>query len=363
MKRLLLYFIAISISCVFIAACQNRKPGEKTRSFPYNSFKIMKGTNVAHWLSQSNRRGEERKVFFTEKDIRYIDSLGFDHIRLPIDEEQMWDVTGKRNEDAFALLNNCLEWSSKAGLRVVVDLHILRSHHFNEKEKPLWTVPAEQDKFIALWKDLSGFLHEWPDAMVAYEPMNEPVADDPEEWNRLLGRLIDSMRIWEPSRVLVLGSNRWQSADTFDKFKVPANDTNIILSFHFYEPFFLTHYQASWTNLKDFKGEVNYPGQIVLNSNLPEHMRVYNRDTLEYMMRKPFHLADSLKLPLYCGEFGIYKDFFPEAKLAWYRDMISIFEEHDVAYANWNYKSGAFGIVDDQNSPFKDVTEILLGKK
>ena len=89
-------------------------------------------------------------------------------------------------------------------------------------------------------------------------------------------------------------------------------------------------------------------------------MRVYNRDTLAYMMRKPFHLADSLKLPLYCGEFGIYEDFFPEAKLAWYRDMISIFEEHGVAYANWNYKSGSFGIVDDKMKPFPLIIDILV---
>ena len=34
------------------------------------------------------------------------------------------------------------------------------------------------------------------------------------------------------------------SADTFDQLKIPAGDKNIVLSFHFYEPFHLTHYQA-----------------------------------------------------------------------------------------------------------------------
>jgi endoglucanase len=359
MKRLLLYFIAIQTVCVLITACQNHKTDRKIESYPYKSFNIMRGTNIAHWLSQSERRGDERKVFFTEKDIRFIDSIGFDHIRLPIDEEQMWDETGKRHEDAFALLQNSLEWCQKAGLRVVVDLHILRSHHFNAKEKPLWTVPAEQDKFIFLWKDLSQFLHEWPNAMVAYEFMNEPVADDAEQWNSLLARVVDSLRQWEPERVLVIGSNRWQSASTFDQLKVPKNDTNIVLSFHFYEPMFLTHYQASWTDLKDFKGEVNYPGQIVLNSKLPEHQRVYNRDTLLKMMQKPLHLADSLKLPLYCGEFGVYENFFPESKLAWYRDMVSIFDEFKIAYANWNYKSGSFGIVDEDMKPVLPIIKIL----
>lgn len=363
MSRCKLSVSMISIVCLIFISCRSGKEDKQPVPFANDSFKITRGTNIAHWLSQSRRRGEERTVFFTEKDVKYIDSLGFDHIRLPVDEEQMWNEAGKRNEDAFILMKNCIDWCTAAGLRVIIDMHILRSHHFNEADKPLWTVPAEQDKFIALWKDLSAFLKDYPTGLVAYEPMNEPVADDPEQWNRLLGRFIDSIRVWEPSRVLVLGSNRWQSADTFDKLRVPAGDTNIILSYHFYEPFFLTHYQAGWTDLKDFKGMVNYPGQIVLNSKLPEHMRIYNRDTLAYMMRKPFALAAKMKLPLYCGEFGIYSEFFPEAKLAWYRDMISIFEEHNVAYANWNYKSTEFGIVDSNNVPFPEVTKILLGKK
>ena len=359
MKRLLFYFTAFLTVCVLVTTCQNHKKSINTRTFPYKSFSIKRGTNVAHWLSQSDARGDERMRFITEKDIFFIDSLGFDHIRLPVDEEQMWDETGKRHEDAFSLLDNCLEWSRKSGLRVIVDLHILRSHHFNAKEKPLWTRPAEQDKFINLWKDLSGFLHEWPVAMVAYEFMNEPVAGNAEQWNSLLARVVDSLRHWEPSRVLVIGSNRWQSASTFDQLKIPKNDTNIVLSFHFYEPMFLTHYQAPWTDLKDFKGEVNYPGQIVLNSKNPEHLKVYNRDTLLKMMYKPLHLADSLKLPLYCGEFGVFENFFPASKLAWYTDLISIFNEYGIAYANWNYKSGSFGIVDDNMKPNLPVIKIL----
>jgi endoglucanase len=362
MKRHFIYLSFILVSASLFVACQNGKTKEKTGTFPYDSFEISRGTNIAHWLSQSERRGEERAKFITEKDIRFIDSVGFDHIRLPIDEEQMWDETGKRNDDAFTLLNNCLDWCQKAGLRVVVDLHILRSHHFNAEVKPLWSVPAEQDKFIGFWKDLSGVLKDRPEAMVAYEFMNEPVADDPEEWNVLLARVVDSLRKWEPTRVLVIGSNRWQSATTFDQLKVPKNDSNIVLSFHFYEPFFLTHYHAGWTNLKDFNGEVNYPGQIVLNSNLPEHLRVYNRDTLIKMMEKPLRVAATLKLPLYCGEFGIYNNFFPSAKLAWYKDMISIFEEHNIGYANWNYKSGAFGIVDDDGKPIQPYLNIVAGK-
>ena len=59
-------------------------------------FVINRGTNISHWLSQSDRRGEARKAWFTEQDVAFIASLGFDHIRIPIDEEQMWDEQGNK---------------------------------------------------------------------------------------------------------------------------------------------------------------------------------------------------------------------------------------------------------------------------
>ena len=353
-------FISSVLSLLICAACAPGSSVDERNKF--DEFVIKRGTNIAHWLSQSDRRGEERAGFFTQKDIEFIDSAGFDHIRLPIDEVQMWDDNGKRHEDAFVLLEQCLRWCDNAGLRVVLDLHILRSHHFNEGEKPLWTEPAEQDKFIELWKDLSEAVGHWPSGMLAYEFMNEPVADDPQQWNDLLSRVADSIRNWEPERVLVIGSNRWQSASTFDQLKIPANDPNIILSFHFYEPFHLTHTGASWTRLRDFRGEVNYPGQIVVNGTNAEEQRIYNIDTLERMMQKPLFLADSLNLKLYCGEFGVIEQAPRGPKLAWYRDMVSLFERHGVAYANWNFKAGAFGIVDQNLQPDEDLVEILTGR-
>ncbi|HET9277067.1 MAG TPA: cellulase family glycosylhydrolase [Flavitalea sp.] len=357
-------FLSQVIMFILLACSQQAKlPENSTSNAGYGPFTIKRGTNIAHWLSQSNRRGNERASFFTEKDIVFIKSAGFDHIRLPVDEQQLWDSTGKRYDDAFQLLDSSLTWANRAGLRVVLDLHILRSHHFNEAEKPLWTQPAAQDKFIQLWKDLAGAVKKWPNGMLAYEFMNEPVADDPEQWNVLLARVADSIRSWERERVLVIGSNRWQSANTFDQLRIPANDKNILLSFHFYEPFHLTHYKASWTRLKDFNGQVQYPGQIVVNGTADDEKKVYNRETLEKMMAKPIHLADSLKLPLYCGEFGVIDGSPRESKVAWYKDLITIFEKHNIAYANWNYKSGSFGIVDATIKPDTEMVNILAGKK
>ena len=221
-----------------------------------SGFKVKRGTNISHWLSQSRNRGADRRNWFTREDVAFLAGLGFDHLRIPIDEEQMWDESGKPEAEAFALLNQALDWCADYKLNAIVDLHILRSHHFNEKERPLWTKPEAQERFFQCWRELSDALHNRPVESVAYELMNEPVADNPEDWNKLVAKAVAVVRAKEPKRVIVVGSNKWQSADTFDQLKVPEGDPNILLSFHFYEPFSLTHHTAGWTSIGGYKGPV-----------------------------------------------------------------------------------------------------------
>lgn len=347
MKNLLFVVLAIFL----LASCQ---PKTASKGNPAD-FKIFKGTNVAHWLSQSKARGAERDSFFQEKDVVAIKEMGFDHVRLPIDEEQMWDENGARHDDAFKLMTNCIDWCVKHELKVIVDLHILRSHHFNAEVKPLWTDPKEQEKFYQLWVDLSATLQKYSVGDVAYELMNEAVADDPELWNNLVANAVKTLRAIEPERIIVIGSNKWQSAQTFDVLKVP-NDKNIILSFHFYEPFLLTHYHASWTFLRNYTGPVHYPGELLSQSEFdalsPEQQaivkdhvgKVWNIERLEEMMQLPIQKAKELGLPLYCGEYGVIAGAPEEDRIRWYNDMITVFNKNGIASANWNYRSGSFGM-------------------
>ena len=226
MKRLLLALTAVCL----ILSCQEER------------FEIHRGVNIAHWLSQSSARGEHRAQFFTENDVRRISDWGFDHVRIPIDEEQMFLEDGTKDAEAFDLLRNALDLCGKYHLRAIVDLHILRSHYFNASEKPLFTERAAQEAFYECWRKISGELKDYSTAMVAYELMNEPVADDPEDWNKIVKECYTAIRELEKDRVLVIGSNRWQSFNTAAQLSIPEGDPNIILSFHYYNPMLLTHY-------------------------------------------------------------------------------------------------------------------------
>jgi len=285
-------------------------------------FAVHRGVNVSHWLSQSEDRGAERAARLTAADFTIIKELGFDHVRLPVDEEQLWDD------------------------------------------------PEAQSKFIDLWKQLSGELHEYPLDMVAYEPLNEAVAEDSEDWNKLINQVIGALRELEPERVIVMGSNRWQTAGTFPDLQIPANDPNIILSFHFYTPMPVTHYTAPWTPLASYMGPVVYPGQAIdeaeyeamdetLLAAVEEHNGMFDRAALEAIMVPAIEVARAANLPLYCGEFGAFPAAPLEVRQAWYRDMISIFDEHDIAWAHWNYKDD-FPLVTQDLEPITELLGILI---
>ncbi|TVR54423.1 MAG: glycoside hydrolase family 5 protein [Puniceicoccaceae bacterium] len=317
-------------------------------------FRLHKGTNVSHWLSQSKARGAERRAFFTREDIERLAGLGFDHLRLPIDEEQMWKEDGSREPEAFDLLDAGLDWALEAGLNVVVDLHILRSHYFNDKNEPrLYTDPAERGRFLDLWRDLSSHLRSRPVDRVAYEFLNEAVARHPDRWNDVSGAAFDCLRAAEPERWLLLGSNQFNSVFTYGDLRVPEDD-RLILTFHYYRPMLVTHYRASWTNVGVYDGPVQYPGRPIpeaafaaldpeLQALLTPDNEPHDRARMVREMSLPLDVARSKNCPLYCGEFGVYRAAPADVRAAWYRDFFSVVDELGIAWANWDYKGG-FGL-------------------
>lgn len=324
-------------------------------------FHIHRGTNLSHWLSQY--ADVPRDQFITENDLRFIARSGFDHVRLPVDEKELWSADGTPNEPAFALLDRAIGWARAHGLRVIVDLHTVRSHHFNAVNdggpaNTLFTERAAQEHFLGLWRQLSARLRAHPVDAVAYEPLNEAVADDDEAWNRLVAEVHAQIRADEPQRVIVIGSNRWQGAWKFPALKVPAGDPNIILSVHNYEPFVVTHHRASWVPLRFYTGPIAYPGRPIPADELakidatqpPEIVdhfasarREWDAAAMREDLRPAIERARELGLQLYCGEFGCLPTVPRADRLRYYRDFVGVLEREGIAWANWEYK-GDFGL-------------------
>ena len=297
-----------------------------------NNFRIKRGTNVSHWLSQSEQRGEARRLHIQEDDFARLESLGFDFVRIPIDEVQFWD---------------------EKGLRAIVDLHIIRSHYFNavneadQAANTLFTSEKSQEDLLNLWRQLSAFLKDRSCDWVAYEFMNEPVAPEHEQWNQLVAKVHKALRKLEPQRTLVVGSNMWQGHETMKYLKVPEGDKNIVLSFHYYNPMLLTHYGAWWTPLGKYKGKVNYPGVLVSKEDFDA---------------APDEIKDQLKP--YTEQYWDINKIREQ-----FKDAIEAAKKYDlqlfcIAWTTWCYDAD-FGFWDQQRHSYKDypLVELLMSGK
>ncbi|MDO5570092.1 MAG: cellulase family glycosylhydrolase [Bacteroidales bacterium] len=363
MKKI--FFIITSV-LIFFNSCSTLRTSN-------SEFSLGAGVNLSHWLSQNftGFEGPKRYEAMTSADFKAISNNGFDHVRIPIDEQEMWTEDGKPIDYTFGLLDDAIKWSLKNNLKVVVDLHIIRSHHFDEqKSNTLWTDENSQIRFISMWKDLSSHLKKYSTTKVAYEFMNEPVAPDPEDWNKLIDKVIKEIRPLEPQRKFIIGANMWQSVDQFKNLKVPANDKNLILSFHFYEPFMLTHYKASWNKAMQVDKTVHYPGKIFVEEVSDDETnqtvkdwrdKSFDKESLFKRVNLALQRAKELDLPLYCGEFGcIFPQVDKDSRNHWFYDVCSIFRENNIGYTVWDYKGGFKLFNPDRTPQDEELVDIVV---
>lgn len=379
MKRIISYLAFVAVMILAVTACSKKEEGAT------NNFRIKRGTNVSHWLSQNNEdRGEARRLHIQEDDFARLDSLGFDFVRLPIDEVQFWDEEGNKLPEAWELMTNAINWAEKHHLRTIVDLHIIRSHYFNavneggSNANTLFTSEKAQQDLINMWYQLSDVLKGYSVDSVAYEFMNEPVAEDHEQWNQLIAKVHKALREREPQRTLVIGSNMWQSYGTIKYLKVPENDKNIILSFHYYNPMILTHYGAWWTPIGKYTGKVNYPGVLVSKEDydaasdsvkavIDENKfttEEWNIDRIRADFKDAIEAAKKYNLQLFCGEWGVYEPVDRELAYKWTKDMLTVFDEFNIAWTTWCYDAD-FGFWDQKKHDFKDkgLVDLLMASK
>ncbi len=324
-------------------------------------IQLKRGVNLSHWLSQSDRRGAQRRGWITREDFAKARTLGFDHVRLPLDEVQLWNEDGSKCFDAWDLLEHALDWAEAEELSVVCDLHILRSHHFNQAGVPaLYTDPAELDHFCCLWKQLAPVLATRSPERVALEILNEAVARDPADWNRVSGAAFRTIREAAPLHTIVLGSNWYCTCTTFGDLEIP-DDPNMILTFHFYNPMFITHHQAHWTPFGEWAGDISYPGipfpdgvsdfvEEPLRSKMIAENLPWDAKRMALELSEPLRRARETDSPLYCGEFGVHHKAPLELRKAFLKDLTSTFEAHGIGWAVWDWK-GDFAVVDLAGAP------------
>lgn len=334
--------------------------GKTTDQPKVTNFVFQKGINIGAWLSQANLRGEAKLKYFTQKNLQELAALGFDHIRLPFNENQLYSADGTRDEETFKIIHNVIDWCKQANMRIILDCHQTYDHDFSKFSSiTLFKDAAAQIRFEELWKKLSAEFGKYPNELVAYEILNEPNSLDNKSWNIAANKVIKVIRGLEPERIILLGSNKANRVTTFPDLQIPKNDPNIILSFHFYYPYIITHYKFNGIkSLTNFDPKLNYPGKLISDEELArfdeetlklsgKHAEVFDKRKMEEMILPVVAIAKKAGLRIHCGEFGTNFQYQDSAVLVRYvQDLITIFKENNIPYTVWGYRK-QFGVFDD----------------
>ncbi|HNT24352.1 MAG TPA: cellulase family glycosylhydrolase [Anaerolineales bacterium] len=339
-----------------------------TPSHPYQT-----GVNLGGWLSQYSPQLTEAerlahfKTFIQRADIEQIASWGMDHVRLPVDYSTLEDDAspGVYKENGLAFVDQCIEWCRAAGLAVILDLHKAPGFAFDDLQSAsLFQEPALQERLLNLWDALAR-RYQGQASYLAFEPLNEIVLPDSGPWNALMPKIVQRIRTSNPSRIIVVGGNRYNSASELINLKL-LDDPNLLYTFHCYAPHIFTHQKAPWVPaIFTYNQVLEYPGEC---TNLAEFLdspqaAQFTNEELDFLLRtylgQPLDKA-SIRAALqpaldfrqhsghavYCGEFGVIDQAPVASNLRWHQDFTDLMLEADIGHAVWSYKQMDFGLVD-----------------
>jgi endoglucanase len=204
---------------------------------------FRRGVNVLgydpYWTDSSKRRFQWRH--FAE-----IRKAGFDFIRVPLYAFRHMDAQNRLDTVWLAKLDDVVKEAQRAGLGIILD-----EHDFDTCSGDLTLCRAKLPSF---WQQVAPRFANAP-RNVAFELLNEPHAKlDAANWNALFGELLGIVRRTNPTRIVVVGPTSWNSFKELPSLKLP-DDPNLLVTFHYYDPFHFTHQGAGWAgDVKNLHG-------------------------------------------------------------------------------------------------------------
>jgi endoglucanase len=322
---------------------------------------LHRGVNASMWFAQASDYSPARlRTYTTADDIALMHSMGFDHVRLSIDGDELLRnaPAGGLNAVFLAELDTAVNTMLKDDLRVIVDVH-----PSDEFKRQLRTGDAAVVRFCALWSALAAHYAQTDPDRLFFEALNEPEFDDTQQWTAVQTRAIAAIRLAAPHHTIIATSGRYSGLTDLLTLE-PVADPNVIYTFHDYEPFAFTHQGATWTmeqvrplrhvpypsSPEDVAPAVSQEKQLI-----DQHwINSYGLDRWEAArIRSELSFAGKWAalhhVPVYCGEFGVYETFAdPAMRAAWLRDTRTALEAEGIGWAVWDYQ-GSFAVVAKTN--------------
>ncbi len=327
-------FGALAIGCWLALATARAEPGEILRH-------LRHGIAVTHWFRFPPDLAPQAMLdYLSGAQLRSLRAAGFDHVRLPVQPELLWD--GARIDPArVALLARIAAKVQRAGLAVLVAMAPYR-----------WQLERENDaaRLHATWEAVAPALKPLDPGLLVVEPASEPVfANDAAGWDRLQAALLARVRQTLPAVTVMLTGADWGGVGGLLALR-PVDDPNVLYSVHFYEPPVLTALGAFEPGL-DHAALAHLPFPVrdagLCGNALPRSdsrtvavaawycAGRWDEAALAARLGAAARWAEGHRARVQLGEFGASAGLRPEARLAWLRSVANSAAESGFGWTEW----------------------------
>lgn len=326
-KRLL--YLTLIFSLLFFGLCF-AETDEKC--FQINK-KLGRGINLGNALDAPEEGSWG--VTLQSDYFKLIKQAGFDSVRIPIrfsahaEKESPYTISPVFFDRIDWALQNCAD----SDLLAIINVH----HYEGICEHP----SEHADRLVALWKQIAARYEDMPDTVV-FELLNEPndkLTDEP--WNKLLVRVLSEVRKSNHDRIVLIGPASWNSPEHLDKLSLPEGDRNIIVTFHYYQPFHFTHQGAPWLG----EQSEEWLGQTWQAADK-------QRDVVLSDFKQISDWATQNDRPVNLGEFGVFEKADMDSRRIWTNFVARTAERNNFSWHYWEFCSG-FGAYDAKEKTWR----------
>jgi endoglucanase len=330
-------------------------------------YNLSRGIHLSNWLNAPGKDIEQNFLTaFTQSDAQNLKAQGFDHVRLVVPDWMVfdWSRPGQLNWQYVGYVDRAIQLLNANGLAAIVST---QSRDFDKKIGD-YNYTATISQF---WQNLAYHLRNYSPDMVFFEPANEPSGDNPQVWSQIQDWIFGAIRAVAPNHTLIgvptlkFGptDNDWSTPESLSRTPLSVY-SNVVYSFHVYEPFIFTHQGVTWAgNDLPLIRNLPYPSNPSnveplarqLDGSRPDlaaWVRNYGSfrwdvEKIENWMLRVIDWAKRNNVPLIVDEFGAFNEggISPTDRANWFRDVRSIFEQHGIGWNAITTDANGYGSV------------------
>lgn len=309
MKKLCLAWLVLSINYVF---CQTVAESR------CNHF--GKGMNLSNWLEAKWQTSWPTTDGYTFADLQKMKQAGIQSLRLPVSFALVTDTVAPylvdTNHLLFARVDTVISWCNSLHMNLIID-----NHHNWDIVNQNWR--TQIDRFAHLWSILAQRYKNLDPNRFTFELLNEPAFGiQIDSLFTVFNHAIDSIRQHTTAHSIIIGPNFSSIGSSFANV-IPLADTNLIYTWHCYDPYQFTHQGFSWGNPYMPPGQT-FPGTF--------DVMLYNSWSTLINWRNTYHK------PVFLGELGVGNFADDVSRCNWMQTMGSKIDSFSMPWFYWDWQ-------------------------